>query len=64
MRKAVICSQSNFTTDYRIEKMRQTLVSLGYDVTLLGRSHPHEDRTNAWHPLYAPPLLAWGTILR
>jgi len=47
MRKAVICSQSNFTTDYRIEKMRQTLVSLGYDVTLLGRSHPHEDRTNA-----------------
>lgn len=66
-RRAVICSQSNFATDYRIDKMRQTLISLGYDVTLLGRSHPHEDRANTpgirymrllfWHgPLFYAEL--------
>lgn len=43
--RAVICSQSDFATDYRVEKMRQTLTSLGYDVTLLGRSHPTDRRT-------------------
>lgn len=62
MRKAVICSQSNFTTDYRIEKMRQSLVSLGYDVTLLGRSHPHEDRANAPDIRYMRLLFWHGPI--
>lgn len=50
--RAVICSQSNFATDYRVEKMRQTLTSLGYDVTLLGRSHPHEKRESSRHVNY------------
>lgn len=50
--RAVICSQSNFATDYRVEKMRQTLTSLGYDVTLLGRSHPHEKRESSSHVDY------------
>ncbi len=65
--RAVICSQSNFATDYRVEKMRQTLTSLGYDVTLLGRSHPTDGRTSAekveymrhffWHgPLFYAEL--------
>ena len=42
--RAVICSQSNFATDYRIEKMRQTLTDCGFDVSLLGRAHPREER--------------------
>lgn len=42
--RAVICSQSNFETDYRVAKMAATLRSCGYDVTLLGRSHPRETR--------------------
>lgn len=43
-KRAIICSQSNFATDYRIEKMRQTFVAAGYDVLLLGRRHPREAR--------------------
>ncbi len=61
-RKAVICSQSNFATDYRIEKMRQTLTSLGYDVTLLGRSHPHDGRKAADGVVYMRHLFWHGPL--
>lgn len=57
-RRATICSQSNFATDYRVEKMRRTLTSLGYSVTLLGRSHPREGRRGGGHVKYMR-MLAW-----
>lgn len=57
-RLATICSQSNFATDYRVEKMRRTLTSLGYSVTLLGRSHPREGRRGGGFIRYMR-LLAW-----
>lgn len=57
-RRAVICSQSNFATDYRIEKMRQTLISLGYEVMLLGRRHRREDRPDGTGVRYMR-LLFW-----
>lgn len=61
-RRAIICSQSNFTTDYRIEKMRRTLTDCGYEVTLLGRSHPHERRASA-HGVHYMRLLFWHGLL-
>lgn len=57
-RRATICSQSNFATDYRVEKMRRTLSSLGYSVTLLGRNHPREGRRGGGHTQYMR-LLTW-----
>lgn len=57
-RRAVICSQSNFTTDYRVEKMRRTLTDSGYEVSLLGRSHPHEQRVSA-HGVHYMRFLFW-----
>lgn len=57
-RLATICSQSNFATDYRVEKMRRTLSSLGYSVTLLGRSHPREGRRGGGGTKYMR-LLFW-----
>lgn len=56
--RATICSQSNFATDYRVEKMRRTLTSLGYAVSLLGRSHPREGRRGGVNVLYMR-LLTW-----
>lgn len=57
-RRAIICSQSNFTTDYRIEKMRRTLTDCGYEVSLLGRSHPCERRLST-HGIHYMRLLFW-----
>lgn len=56
--RATICSQSNFATDYRVEKMRRTLEAMGYSVSLLGRSHPREGRQGGGHTKYMR-LLAW-----
>lgn len=56
--RAVICSQSNFETDYRVAKMAGTLRSCGYDVTLLGRSHPREARV-AGRGVHYMRLLFW-----
>lgn len=53
MTKIVVCSQSDFTTDYRIYKLSSSLRGLGYDVTFLGRRH-HKHRckeTNDTHLL-------------
>ena len=44
MKKAIICSQSDFTTDYRIHKMARTLTVAGYEVSFLGRRHPHHTK--------------------
>ncbi len=60
--RAVICSQSDFATDYRVEKMRQTLTSLGYDVTLVGRSHPHENRVPSSHVDYMRHIFWHGPL--
>ncbi len=56
--RAVICSQSNFATDYRVEKMRQTLTYCGYEVSLLGRRHPRESREEGRSAHYMR-LLFW-----
>ncbi len=47
MKRALICTQSNLTTDYRIYKMATTLRSAGYDVHFLSRSHPKEKRAES-----------------
>ncbi len=60
--RAVICSQSDFATDYRVEKMRQTLTSLGYDVTLVGRSHPYENRVSSSHVDYMRHIFWHGPL--
>lgn len=60
--RAVICSQSNFATDYRVEKMRQTLTQAGYDVTLLGRSHPREERVSTADTRYMRFLFWHGPL--
>lgn len=39
MRRIIIYSQSDFTTDYRVYKMSQTLKAMGHEVLFVGRSH-------------------------
>lgn len=62
VRRAVICSQSNFDTDYRVAKMAATLRSCGYEVTLLGRSHPREARAAAPGAHYMKMLFWHGPL--
>lgn len=57
-RKALICSQSNFDTDYRIHKLAALLRIHGYDVEMLSRSHPHENRVSSPGVRYAK-LFFW-----
>ena len=44
-KRAVICSQNGFSTDYRVFKLSETLRESGYEVTLLGRRHPRRDES-------------------
>lgn len=62
VKRAIICSTSNFATDYRIHKLRETLVSMGYEVELLGRRHPKEERVESEGVRYMR-LLTWHSAI-
>ncbi len=57
-RQALICTQSDLTTDYRVHKMAQTLRSVGYEVSFLSRSHPDRAK-NTCTDTHIMRLLTW-----